>query len=282
MAITDTWERYLSQGYMPGSGDERIRVGSREDIYQNLLARAGEGGLGAYTQQDIYDFFIKPEEQARMAAAENRFRSLYGQAQRASQQRSGQLGRRLGFGGTGMGSRMARTVAGGTGGMAASRGLAAARKSASEQINQPGRLSRIEDLASTGRTADQRASKQEAAGVGAAFATPAAIAAGLLAASAGPQAAFTLPAGAIAALIGIGGATGALSGALPGIHEEEAMKRSDRKMRAFRGGPVRTANFAVDPVPGGAELEFNPMGSQAALSNAYRSSSNDEGSNFLY
>ena len=64
MATSDNWEQYLRQGYIPGGTTagvrDQVRIGSREDLYQHLLNQAGQSGFGNYTQQDIYDFFIRP------------------------------------------------------------------------------------------------------------------------------------------------------------------------------------------------------------------------------
>jgi len=287
MAFTDDWAGYLEQGYVPlgtttgGVRDVR-RVGSRDELYNVLMGQAQEGGVGGYTQQDIYDFFIKPEEQRRFRESEERFRKLYGQAQRVGSP-AGQTGARLGLGGTGLGARMGRAIGRQRGGLAASRGLAEAQQAALQQIERPGRLSQIEDLVAASEAATARkgrTAKNVIGGLGAGIsgtlggAALGTTAAALAATGVGAPLA-SIPLGILSAIAAAAGTAGGFGA------QEDILKQGAKRMSRFRGaGPVQQAEFNVAPMP-----TVQPVGqpgmSEFALSNAYRPQEDEQGA-FLY
>ena len=282
MAFSDLWQGYLDQGYIPlGTKTDGVRdihrVGSRDELYNALMGQVEERGLGGYTQQDIYDFFVKPDEERRFREAEERFRSLYGQAQRVGSP-TGQLGAKLGIGGTGLGARMGRAMARERGGLAASRGLAEAQQAALQQIERPGRLSRIEDLANAAQAQTERGGRTAknvigglGAGIGGALG---ATAAGLASTGVGAPLA-AIPLGIMAAIAAATGTAGGLGA------EEDILKSGRRQQAAFRGAqPVQQAEFNVTPLPT-MDPGGQPGMSEYALSIAYRSQEDDQGA-FLY
>lgn len=282
-SATQGWERLLQQGWAPAGADSRQSISSRDDLYDYIMDQTSRHGLGGYTQQDIYDFFIRPQEQQRMNEAQNRFRQLYGQATRIGQQRTGQLGARLGLGGTGLGARMARTIGSRYGGAAASRGLASAQEAAIRGIESPNRLSAIEDLASAGRARDERRAAGGKAGLqyglGGAGSLLTAIGTGFLGASASPLAPVTAPIAAL--MMGIGG--GMTAGGMIGGEGSamDAMRRSDERAREYRGGPLQAAQFAPVATTG-VGADYSPTGSsEYALGSAY-GGGEEEDTDFLY
>ena len=285
----DRWEQYLDQGWAPGRNDQRVRIGSRDDLYSNLLGQAAQSGLGGYTQQDIYDFFIRPGEQQRLTGAEDRFRRLYNAANLSSRQRTGQLANRLGFGGTSIGAQMARTVGSQYGGLAASQGLAKAQAEAAKEINSPNRLAPIEDLVSTARTRDERdASGAAVGGQVAGGLTGAALAAAIMGMiGAGVAAPVTggaslAAAAPILAAMGVGAGAGTAAGTGMGkAAQADMLKKSDERLRRFRGSPLQMANFSPSSAVSSG-TSFSPMGSnQFALSNANRGGSGND-TPFMY
>jgi hypothetical protein len=282
MAITDDWAGHLERGYAPlGSTTDGVpdvkRIGSRDQLYNWLMGQAQEGGVGGYTQQDVYDFFIKPEEQRRFRESEERFRSLYGQAQRVGSP-AGQAGARLGLGGTGLGARMGEAIGRQRGGVSASRGLAEAQQSALQQIERPGRLSQIDDLVNASQAATARQGREARdtwGGIGAGTsAALGATAAGLAASGIGAPLA-AIPLGILAAIAAATGTSGGLS------TQEGILKQGAKRMSQFRGaGPVQQAEFNVAPMP--TTQPFGQPGmSEFALSNAYRPQEDEQGA-FLY
>jgi hypothetical protein len=288
------WDQILGQGYVdiPSTSDrrgegnaERISVGDRDALYDVIMDQARGGEWGGYTQQDIYDYFIRPGEERRMQQAEDRFRSLYGQAERSGRQREGQLGARLGFGGTGLGARMARAVRGPErGGMDASQKLAEAQAAAARGIERGGRLSKIDELATAASTgAERRALTHKTgmqAGIGGGIGGTLGTIGGLmLAASAGtgPGAAVLAPLGGL--LMALGGGIGA-GGAVGG--QKDYMSRMgslDEQLAQFRGGGVKAADFMPTAAP--AAPTQPPVGSSGqALASTYGGDEQDQ--SFFY
>mgnify|MGYP003133278716 CR=1 FL=1 len=289
------WDQIVEQGWVQPTGGLRagsnrwhrgqLEVGSRDDLYNILMDEARAGNFAGYTQQDIYDYFIRPGEEQRMQQAEGRFRSLYGQTERSGRQREGQLGARLGFGGTGLGARMARAVRGSErGGMDASKKLAEVQATAARGIERPGRLSKITELteaADTGartRAATRKTGVQAGIG-GGVGGTLGAIGAAMMAASAGtgPGAAVLAPLGGI--LMALGGATGAGAIVSGEAGHANQMENIDAQLRQLQGGALRKADFMPTAVPT-APTQPTVGSSGQALSSAYGGDEQDQ--SFFY
>lgn len=289
-------QRYMDQGWAPRSAPDaiggesggyetgsRFDVGSKDDLMEWLSKEAYQGRLN-FTQQDIYDFFIKPEEQAAVERADMRFRELSGQAEGASQQRTGQMASRLGLAGTSLGQQMGKVTTKGLGGLSRSAGLQQAREAAAQGFERPGRMGRVDELKQayeTGGTSRARTAAQGGQAVGTMIGSGVSIA--LAAASAGPQAIITAPLAAI-----VGGITAAASTAVGGAAglaaEQSMLETMHADLGKYAGKRVKAGDFSGGKGAGAYEgAAFQPGGSsQRALMNAYGPVEGDSESSFLF
>jgi|TARA_Y100000310_G_scaffold53457_2_gene49073 hypothetical protein len=300
MAVQETvglreLQQYMDQGWAPradpsvyGEGatpdsEMQFAISSKDDLMDWLNKEAYQGRLN-FTQQDIYDFFIKPEEQQAVERADERFRELSSQAAGAAGQRTGQMASRLGLAGTSLGQQMGKTTTKGLGSLSKSAGLEAARQAAISGFDRPGRMGRIEGLKHAYQTGGTtRAGLARTGGATAGTLIGSGISLALAAASTGPQAIITAPLAAI-----IGGITAAAStavGGAAGLAAEADMLGTMREgLGRFAGRSATPGSFRAAPgTPTYEGATFRTGGSnQRALMGAYGPAEGESDSSFLF
>lgn len=286
-------QRYLDQGWAPRHSSDspqmdtemRTEIANRDDLLEWLGDEAYAGRLD-FTQQDIYDFFIKRDEEQALQQAEDRWRDLYGQTRAGAQQKTGQLGARLGFQDTSLGAQLARSVDERGGGLSASKGLEDAKRAAIDIFERPGRMARVDEIQQQYESGAQARGAHAAKGgavAGSAIGTG--ISAALLAASTGPQAVITAP---LAALIGgITAAASVAGGSAAGAAHEKSILGGMRKgVKRFKKGGIKGGDFsATAGAPLSTGASFSPTGSnQRNLMSLYAPSAVEEeaDSSFLF
>jgi hypothetical protein len=281
---TDRWQRYLSRHQVPTEDrpseqnveGSRLRgeteADRREELQDWVDQQSRQYGPSG-TQQDYYDFFYAPEEQAFMRAAKDRFKLLYGSTQTQGRQRTKQLANRLGLAGTSLGSRMAGTIGQKQGGLAASQALADAYSSAIAELERPGRLSRLNNLGAEAEQAwGQRIAKAETGGR--AFSGISGQAGSMMQASSNP----------IVAGIGTGlQVAGMVGGGITDAETQRRMEEMGERMAEWRGAPAKTLKFAPLGAGTGKGLAYSPAGSsERALRRSYGLPDEDESAQRSY
>jgi len=255
--------------------------GNRSELMDWIVSEADEGRLN-FSQNDLYNFFRRPEEDRKRAASEANLMGLIGEARAAGEQGSAHLARRLGFGGTALGGRIGDIS---TAGEAAeiSRAINKARGDTAKNIMGSDRLGNINLISDAFESGASRRAQQVAEGgtlTGTlAGAIPSTIA--TIAAAANPIGFITAPAAAAigAGLTAIGGATGTAAGQAA---KADYIEDAARKVRQYRGKPVQFAEYTPTKTSL-AGSSFAPVGSnERSLAGAFGQIDEDEANPFLF
>ena len=287
VSAQDRWKEALDSGTylgMPTAGPAGVRqaggrptfdIGNRQDLYDALRTELTD--IHAlpediyFTGQDIYDFFQRPEEVARMRDAERRYIRGYKQALERSQAGRQQELAKLGLGGWGTAIRQMKDAGKPAGGAAAG-GLQSVMEAAAKEYDSPTRFAQIgqmyNDIINTSAAREQQtmapalAHERVSSNVG-----------GQLLASGNPFAMLA----SIAPLV---------SGtAITGAAETRAKKESEDARRvasSFGVGDIEGAKFRT-PAYAPAGMSYSPYGSsQQALQRAYGGRSSEEETPYMY
>jgi len=243
---------------------------------KDWIVNAADMGVLPFSQNDMYQFFVYPEEKRKQAAAEARLMDMIGEGVVAGQQQSPHLARRLGFGGTSLGEKVGGAL--GSADMSQfSRAINESRAGTTKDIVSGDRMGDIDlvgDAFERGTTRRGGIVRRGGKAVG----TAAGSALGLAGLAFGPLA-------PIASLIltgvgmGIGGKVGTAAGE---AEEAKFLAKEHKRLRKFKGKPVGFAKYSTPTTALGGS-EFLPTGSnQRALSGAFGEIEEDQDYPFLF